>query len=71
MSSPLFSHGQIRIMRSKASRKGKGTRVSFEERTTDTFPLARPAGSQNILFTPTVRSRVRKYTWAYDVRLFE
>ena len=29
------------------------------------IPLTRPAGTQKLLFTPSVRSRVRKDTWVY------
>ena len=57
----------------KLAEKGKGkgvacsgSAVALREATSlDTFPFARPAGAQKILFTPEVRSRVHNSTWAY------
>jgi hypothetical protein len=36
-----------------------------EATSADTFPLARLAGTQKILFTPAVWSQVHEYTWVY------
>jgi hypothetical protein len=50
----------------KLGEKARGRELRVWEATShDTFPFARPAGAQKILFTPAVRSRVHKCTWAY------
>ncbi len=37
----------------------------WEATSADTFPLARLAGAQKILFIPAVWSQVHEYTWVY------
>ena len=50
----------------KLAEKARERELQFREATSaDTFPLARTAGAQKILFTPAVRSRVHKYTCVY------
>jgi len=50
----------------KLAEKARERELQVREATSaDTFPFARPAGAQKILFTPAVRSRVHKCTWAY------
>jgi hypothetical protein len=54
----------------KLGEKARGQELRVWEATShDTFPFARPAGAQKILFTPAVRSRVHKCTWAYFFNL--
>ena len=53
----------------KLGEKARGRELHVWEATShDTFPFARPAGAQKILFTPAVRSRDHKCTWAYFFR---
>jgi len=55
----------------KLGEKARGWELHGWEATShDTFPFARPAGAQRILFTPAVRSRVHKCTWAYFFSVF-
>ena len=56
----------------KLGEKVRGWELHVWEATShDTFPFARPAGVQKILFTSAVRSRVHKCTWAYFFNLFK
>jgi len=53
----------------KLAEKARERDLQVREATSvDTFPFARPASAQKILFTPAVRSRVHKCTWAYFFR---